>query len=413
MSQRRVVVTGMGLVSPLGSQVERAWSAVLKGQTGVVPITSFDASSFTTRFAGLVPDFEVLDYFSAKESRKYDRFVQYGVGAAVQAIREAGIDVEEGLDLDRIGVCMGSGIGGIGSIETNCLAYAAGGPRRISPFFIPGSIINNLAGIVSILYGYRGPNSAVVSACSTGAHNIGFGARMIAAGDADVMVTGGAEYASTPLSVGGFSAVRALSTRNDAPERASRPWDKDRDGFVLGDGAGALVLESYDHAKKRGATILAELAGFGMSADAFHITQPAEGGRGAMLAMQNALRDAKINLAQVDYINAHGTSTILGDLAETEAIKKLFGARAYRLAVSSTKSMTGHLMGAAGAVEAIFSVLALRDQVAPATINLDEPGEGCDLDYVPHVARAMPIQTVLSNSFGFGGTNAALLFKKI
>lgn len=413
MLKRRVVITGLGIISPVGNQIETAWETLLAGKSGIQLIQSFDTSAFSTKFAGLVSDFDVAEYMSAKEARKCDVFVQFGVAAAAEAVRNSGLDSFDQLNKDRVGVSIGSGIGGIGSIEANHRAMLEAGPRRISPFFIPASIINMVSGHVSIQYGFRGPNIACATACTTGTHSIGLAARCIAYGDADVMVAGGSEYASTPLGLGGFAAVRALSTRNDAPEKASRPWDKDRDGFVLGDGAGILVLEEYEHAKKRGANILAELAGFGMSGDAFHITRPAEGGVGAAMSMQNALQDAKMNPNDIHYINAHATSTPAGDLEETLAIKKVLGTAAKKVAVSSTKSSTGHLLGAAGAIEAIFTILAIRDQIAPPTINLDHPDEGCDLDYVPNVARKMRIDFALSNSFGFGGTNGTLVFRKI
>jgi len=413
VSKRRVVVTGLGIVSPIGSKVEEAWKALLAGTSGIRLIQGFDTSEFSTRFAGQVIDFDVTQYLSSKEARKCDTFIQYGVAAACDAVVSSGLDKFEYLDKDRVGVAIGSGIGGIGTIEANHRSLLESGPRRISPFFIPASIINMASGHVSIIYNFRGPNLAFATACTTGTHSIGLAARCIAYGDADVMVAGGAEHASTPLGLGGFAAVRALSTFNEAPEKASRPWDKARDGFVLGDGAGALVLEEYEHAKRRGAPILAELIGFGMSGDAFHITRPSEGGTGAAAAMQNALRDAGLNPSSVDYINAHATSTPAGDVEETLAIKLALGEAAYKVAMSSTKSMTGHLLGAAGAIEAIFTILAIRDQVAPPTINLDNPDEGCDLDYVPNVARKMPIEVALSNSFGFGGTNGTLVFKKL
>lgn len=409
-----MVITGLGIVSPLGNQVKQVWESILAGKSGIRLIQEFDTSEYTTKFAGLVPDFDVAPYMSVKEARKCDLFIQYGIVSAIDAVRDSGLDSKiEHLNLERIGVSIGSGIGGIGTIEANHRQLIQSGPRRISPFFIPGSIINMASGHVSILYGFKGPNLAAATACTTGTHSIGLAARCIAYGDADVMVAGGAEYASTPLGLGGFAAARALSTRNDAPELASRPWDKDRDGFVLGDGAGVMVLEEYEHAKKRGARIVAELVGFGMSGDAFHITRPSEGGAGAALAMKNALRDANLSPEAVQYINAHGTSTPVGDLEETSAIKTAFGDSAKKVAISSTKSMTGHLLGAAGAVEAIFTVLAIRDQIAPPTINLESPGEGCDLDYVPNHARTMPIEYAMSNSFGFGGTNGTLIFKKV
>lgn len=411
MSKRRIVVTGLGIVSPLGCEIESAWAKCLAGESGIRLIESFDTSDFTTKFAGLVNGFDPALYFSPKEARKSDTFVQYGVGAAMEAIKHAGLENNTELDLDRIGVAIGSGIGGIGTIEASHATLMKAGTRRISPFFIPATIINMISGHVSIMRGYRGPNLAFATACTTGSHSIGMAARCIAYGDADVMIAGGAEYASTPLGVSGFAAARALSTRNDEPEKASRPWDKDRDGFVLGDGAGVLVLEELEHAKRRGAHIIAELAGFGMSGDAFHITRPSEGGVGAALAMTNAMKDAGITAEEIDYINAHSTSTPSGDIEEISTIKLALGDCAKKVAVSSTKSMTGHLLGAAGAVEAIFSLLALRDQIAPPTINLDTPDEGCDLNLVPNTAQKMDMRISVSNSFGFGGTNGTLVFK--
>lgn len=413
-AKRRVVVTGLGIISPVGNEVNQAWDTLLAGKSGIRLIDAFDTSDFTTKFAGLVKDFNISDYMSPKEARKCDPFIQYGVAAAMQAVRNAHLESYEPLNKDRVGVAIGSGIGGLDTIERNHSVLTTSGPRRLSPFFIPGSIINMASGYVSITYGFKGPNIALATACTTGTHCIGLAARLIQYGDADVMVAGGAENASTPLGVGGFAALRALSTRNEDPTRASRPWDVERDGFVLGDGAGALVLESLEHAERRGAPILAELIGFGMSDDAFHITRPSEGGLGAAAAIRNALQDANIAPEDIQYINAHGTSTPAGDVEEVMAIKLALGsAAAKKVAVSSTKSMTGHLLGAAGAVEAIFSVLAIRDQIAPPTINLDNPDIGCDLDFVPHVARKMTIHTVLSNSFGFGGTNGTLALKKI
>lgn len=411
MTKRRVVVTGLGMVSPLGLNVESTWQNILAGRSGVRPVTAFDASTFSTRISASVQDFDVTRYLSSKDARKMDFFIQYGLVSAMEAIQDAGLETTEE-NADRIGVAIGSGIGGLPLIEKSHDALLASGPRRISPFFVPAAIINMIAGHLSIMYGFTGPNIAIVTACTTGTHNIGHAARIIANNDADVMVAGGSEMATSPLGLGGFAACRALSTRNDDPERASRPWDRDRDGFILGDGAGSLVLEEYEYAKKRGARIYAELIGFGMSSDAYHMTSPHPEGRGGVSAMCNALRDAKLNPDAVDYINAHGTSTPAGDEIEASAIKKAFGAHAKKLAVSSTKSMIGHLLGAAGAVEAIFSVLAIRDQVAPPTINLDNPDEGCDLDFVPHTAKEMNIEVTLSNSFGFGGTNGSLLFKK-
>ncbi len=410
MSKRRVVVTGAGIVSPVGNELEVAWRNVVEGHSGIGPITEFDVSDFSTRFGGCVRDFDAAQYLPAKELRKIDPFMHYGIAAAEQAVVGAGLG-DAGYASERIGVALGSGIGGIGTIEGNYARYAEGGPRKISPFFVPGSIINMISGYVSIMHGFRGPNIALVTACTTSTHCIGMAARIIAYGDADAMVAGGAEYATTPLGLGGFCSARALSTRNDEPERASRPWDQERDGFVLSNGGAALVLEEFEAAKRRGATIFAELAGFGMSGDAHHITAPPEDGEGARLCMVAALRDAGLNPDDVDYINAHGTSTQLGDVAETQAIKAAFGDHARQLAVSSTKSTTGHLLGAAGAVEAVFSVLAIRDQVLPPTINLENPDPVCDLDYVPNEARRTDVRAVVSNSFGFGGTNGSLVFR--
>ncbi|HEY0961181.1 MAG TPA: beta-ketoacyl-ACP synthase II [Pseudomonadales bacterium] len=412
MSRRRVVVTGVGAITPLGNTAEDTWKGLCAGRSGIAPITHFDCSAFTTRFGGAIRDFDVTQYIPLKEARRIDQFLHYGLAAGIQAVKDAGLQ-EAGYDPLRIGVAAGSGIGGITSIEEAVHTIDTVGPRRISPFFVPGAIINMVSGTLSIMFNFQGPNLAITTACTTGTHNIGIAARMIAYGDADAMVVGGAEMATSPVGLGGFCAARALSQRNDDPAHASRPWDKDRDGFVLSDGAGLLVLEEYEAATKRGARIYAELAGFGMSGDAHHITSPPEDGRGAAACMQNALRDAGLGAGDVQYINAHGTSTPAGDLAESLAIRKVFGMHADRLAVSSTKSMVGHLLGASGAVEAIFSVLALRDQVAPPTINLVEPGPGCDLDYVPHTARNMPMDVVISNSFGFGGTNGSLVFKRI
>jgi 3-oxoacyl-[acyl-carrier-protein] synthase II len=411
MSRRRVVVTGMGIVSPVGSTLDTAWANVLAGKSGIVPIEKYDVSAYSTKFAGLVADFRVEEWMGPKEIKRTDPFIQYGVAAAKQAVKDAGLEITDA-NRERIGICVGSGIGGIGTIEEECRALHAGGPRKVSPFFVPASIINMISGYISIDLGITGPNLATVSACTTATHSIGIGARLIQAGDADVFIVGGGEAGSSPAGMAGFCQARALSTRNDDPQRASRPWDKDRDGFVLGDGAGVLVLEDLEYAQKRGARIYAELVGFGMSGDAFHITLPAEGGDGARRCMINAMRDAGINPDQVDYINAHGTSTLAGDLAETQAIKSAFGDHAYKVAVSSTKSMTGHLLGAAGGIEAVFSALSLRDQVIPPTINLDNPGEGCDLDYTPGMARQRRVEIVISNSFGFGGTNGSIIFKR-
>ena len=412
MSKRRVVVTGLGIVSPVGSELEKAWRNICEGRTGIRPVTEFDVSALSVRFAGTVPDFNADDYIPPKEQKKMDRFIHYGIGAAMDAVRDSGIEITDE-NAERIGVAIGSGIGGIGTIEKNHAAMLKSGPRRISPFFVPGSIINMVAGDLSIMLGVKGPNIAIVTACTSGTHNIGESARFIAYGDADIMIAGGAEFGSTPLGIAGFAAARALSTRNDEPEKASRPWDRDRDGFVLGDGAGILVLEEYEMAKARGANIYCEVTGFGMSSDAHHMTQPLKDGDGAARCMRNALRDAGLNPEDVDYINAHGTSTPAGDVAETMAVKKALGEHANKVMVSSTKSMTGHLLGAAGGIEAVFSVLAIRDQIVPPTINLDNPDPACDLDYVPHTARQAKVETVVSNSFGFGGTNGTLVFQKI
>ncbi len=410
MNKRRVVITGMGAVSAHGTEVEAIWQAVLAGKSAVGNIKGFDASQFTTHFAAELIDVDCSPYFSGKDLRKMDEFIQFGVFAAAKAFADSALEVNEG-NANRIGVAIGSGIGGITFIENNHLRYLEGGPRKISPFFIPGAIINMCAGYVSMLLNLRGPNLSIVTACTTGVHNIGQAARMIQHGDAEVMLAGGAEKSCTHLGLGGFAASRALSTRNDAPEEASRPWDKDRDGFVMADGAAVLVLEELEHAKRRGAKIYAEITGFGMSADAHHITMPPENGQGAYDAMQNALLDAKLNTSDVQYINAHGTSTA-ADRIESYAVERLFGANTDQLAVSSTKSMTGHMLGAAGAIESIFSILAIRDQVAPPTINLHNPDEGCILNYVPNHAQPMSIQHVLSNSFGFGGTNGSLIFSQ-
>lgn len=412
MAKRRVVVTGMGIVSPVGSTVETAWNNVLGGHSGIGPVTAFDATGFPVRIGGSVKDFQVEQYLPIKEAKKMDAFIHYGIGAAVQAIRDSGLEVTEA-NAERIGTYIGSGIGGLPGIEEGHSAFLKGGPRRLTPFFVPRSIINMVSGNLSIMYGIKGPNLAVVTACTTGTHSIGLAGRLIAYGDADVMIAGGAEMATTPTGLCGFAAARALSMRNDEPEKASRPWDKDRDGFVLSDGAGVVVLEEYEHAKRRGARIYAELIGFGMSGDAYHMTLPPPDGDGARRAMVNALRDAALAPDAVDYINAHGTSTPAGDKIESDAAKAVFGDHAYHLAMSSTKSMTGHLLGAAGGVEAIFAVLAIQDQVAPPTINLDHPEEGCDLNYVPHTAQERRIQVALSNSFGFGGTNGTVVFRAL
>jgi len=410
MSRRRVVVTGLGIVSPVGVGVDEAWASILAGRSGIGPITRFDASGFPVRIAGEVKGFDVSKWLSAKEARRYDTFIHYGLVAAMESIRDAGLEGWSG-DKERAGVCIGSGIGGLPMIEETHSAYAAGGLRKVSPFFVPGTIINMISGLLSIHYGYKGPNLATVTACSTANHSIGEAARLIEYGDADVMVAGGAESTVSPLGLGGFIAARALSHRNDEPSAASRPWDRDRDGFVLGEGAGVVVLEELEHAKARGARIYCELAGYGMSADAHHITAPPEDGDGARRSMLNALKNARMATTDVDYINAHGTSTPVGDVAECIAVTRAFGDHAGKLAVSSTKSMTGHLLGAAGGVEAVFTVLALRDQVAPPTANLVNVDPACDLDFVPNAARKMTIRGALSNSFGFGGTNATLVFR--
>ncbi len=412
MSRRRVVVTGLGVVCPTGVTVSDAWAGILAGKSGIGPITRFDCSAYASRIAGEVKGFDVSAYLAPKEARRFDTFIHYGVAAAKQAVVDSGFDIaaEDG---ERIGCVIGSGIGGLPLIEETYAAAEIGGVRKISPFFVPGSIINMVSGLLSIEYGFKGPNYAVVSACTSSNHSIGDAGRLIEYGDADIMVAGGTESTISRLGIGGFVAARALSTRNDDPTAASRPWDRDRDGFVLGEGAGVLVLEEYEHARARGARIYCELIGYGMSADAHHITAPCEDGEGASRCMRNALRNAGIDPSEVDYVNAHGTSTALGDLAETVALKRCFGDHARRLAVSSTKSATGHLLGAAGGIEAVFTALALRDQVAPPTINLAVPGEGCDLDYVPNTARPMKISVALSNSFGFGGTNGTLVFRAV
>ncbi|KGM25772.1 beta-ketoacyl-[acyl-carrier-protein] synthase II [Photorhabdus luminescens] len=413
MSKRRVVVTGLGMLSPVGNTAESSWKAVCAGQSGISLIDHFDTSHHATKFAGLVKDFNHEDFnISRKDARKMDDFIQYGIAAGVQAIEDSGIEVTEA-NASRFGAAIGSGIGGLGLIEENHGALVANGPRKISPFFVPSTIVNMVAGHLSIIYGLRGPSISIATACTSGVHNIGHAARIIAYNDADIMLAGGAEKASTPLGVGGFGAARALSTRNDNPQSASRPWDKDRDGFVLGDGAGILVLEEYEHAKRRGAKIYAEIVGFGMSSDAYHMTSPPENGAGAALAMENALKDAGITTKQVGYINAHGTSTPAGDLAEAHAVESVFG-EGTDVLVSSTKSMTGHLLGAAGAVESIFTILALRDQVVPPTINLENQDENCRLDFVPNESRQVEgMEYALCNSFGFGGTNGSLIFRKI
>ena len=410
MSKRRVVVTGMGMLSPLAASVEGTWQRMLKGESGIAPIQGFDASTYTTRFAGEVSDFELEPYLTSKDARKMDTFIQYGIVAGHQAIDDSGLDLER-VDMTRCGVAVGSGIGGLGMIEKNHIELLEKGVRRVSPFFVPGSIINMISGNLAIRLGFKGPNIAITTACTTGTHNIGYAARTIAYGDADVMLAGGAEQACTPLGISGFNACKALSTRNEDPQAASRPWDTGRDGFVLGDGAGVMVLEEYEHAKARGANILAELVGFGMSDDAYHMTLPPEQGEGAEAAMQGALRDAGVNGNQVDYVNAHGTSTPGGDVAEARGITRMLNGK--DAAVSSTKSMIGHLLGAAGAVEAIFSVLAIRDQVAPPTINLQDPEPEVSLNLVPNTPQEHNIEYAISNSFGFGGTNGSLLFKRI
>lgn len=412
MSKRRVVVTGLGLLTPVGNTVEESWKNIVAGKSGIAPITAFDASDFTTRISGSVKNFDATEYLSVKDIKKMDIFIHFGIAAGVQALNDSGLEVTEE-NAERIGVAIGSGIGGLPTIEKNRDAYVAGGPRKISPFFVPSSIINMVSGNLSIMYGLKGPNISIVSACTTGAHNIGDAARMICYGDADIMVAGGSEMATSALGVGGFAAARALSTRNDDPEAASRPWDRDRDGFVLGDGAGVVVLEEYEMAKKRGAEIYCELVGYGMSGDAYHMTSPSEGGEGAARCMFNAMHDAGLNPEDIDYINAHGTSTPAGDVAEAKAVKLALGDHAYNMVVSSTKSMTGHLLGAAGGIEAIFSILALRDQVVPPTINLENQDPECDLDFVANTAREMKLSVSMSNSFGFGGTNGTCIFKLI
>lgn len=413
MSQRRVVVTGMGIVSPVGSTIDTAWDAVCNGRSGINTVASFDASHMKTCIAGEVIEFDAANYLERREIQRMDAFVHYGYAASVDALRDSGLlDEQAGFDPERVGCAIGSGIGGLKTIEDTTEAYLNGGPRKVSPFFIPGSIINMIGGYISIKYNLKGPNLAIVTACSTATHNMGFATRMIQYGEADVMVAGGAEFATTPTSMSGFISARAMSTRNDEPDKASRPWDEDRDGFVLSNGAGVVVLEELEHAKKRGARIYGEVAGFGMSADAHHMTSPPDDGDGAARCMRIAVEDAGLNVQDVDYINAHGTSTPLGDLAETIATKTVFGDAAYKLAISSTKSMTGHLLGAAGGIEAIFSLLSIHRGVIPPTINLENPSEGCDLDYVPNTAREADVNVAISNSFGFGGTNGSLVFRK-
>ena len=411
MTKRRVVVTGMGMISPIGHTVEESWQAAVAGRSGIGLNESFDTTDYPVKICGSVRDFDISTFMNPKEARRIDEFIQLGIAAAAQAIQDAGIEAHPN-DADRFGVAIGSGIGGINNIESTHDTLVKSGPRRVSPFFVPGVVINMISGNVSIEYGFKGPNIAVVTACTTGTHNIGFGARMIQYGDADVMVVGGAEAATSPITVAGFASMRALSSRNDEPQKASRPWDEHRDGFVLGEGAGVLVLEEYERAKARGAEIYGEVLGFGMSADAFHITGPAENGEGGAAAMRNALRDAELNPEELGYLNAHGTSTPLGDVAETKGVKTVFGDDT-KLMVSSTKSMIGHLLGAAGSVEAIFTLKSLHEQVIAPTINLENPGEGCDLDYVPNQAREVDITSAASNSFGFGGTNGTLVFGKI
>ncbi|WP_022945955.1 beta-ketoacyl-ACP synthase II [Pseudoalteromonas ruthenica] len=412
MAKRRVVVTGLGMLTPLGNDVASTWQGLLNGQSGIGPITHFDTTDFGTKFAGLIKDFDATDYMAKKDTKKMDLFIQYGIAAGLQALDDSGLEISE-QNADRVGVAVGSGIGGLSLIEENHEKLLNVGPRKLSPFYVPSTIINMISGHLSIMKGLRGPNISIVTACTTGLHNIGHAARMIAYGDADAMLAGGAEKASTPMGMGGFSAARALSTRNDDPQAASRPWDKDRDGFVLSDGAGVIVLEEYEHAKARGANIYAELVGFGMSGDAFHMTSPPADGAGAGLSMANAIKDAAVNPDQVGYINAHGTSTPAGDKAETQAVKNVFGDAASKVMVGSSKSMMGHLLGAAGSVESIITILSLRDQQVSPTINLDNPDEGCDLDYIAHTARDAKLDYALCNSFGFGGTNGSLLFKKV
>lgn len=410
MSHRRVVVTGMGIISPVGSGLEKAWANITAGQSGIGDITRFDASTFPSRIVGEVKDFNIDDYLPPKEARRYDTFVHYGLAASVAAVKDAGLEDYQG-DKERIGTAIGAGIGGLPYIENTAATFLKGGVRKISPFFVPGSLINIISGLVSIQFGYKGPNLSTVTACSSANHSMGEAARLIEYGDADIMIAGGAESTISELGVGGFCAMRALSTRNDDPQGASRPWDQGRDGFVMGEGAGVLVLEELAHAKARGARIYCELAGYGMSSDAYHITAPPEDGDGARRSMLMALKNSKLNADEIDYINAHGTSTPAGDIAECNGVKAAFGAHARKLVVSSTKSMTGHLLGAAGGIEAIFSILALRDQIVPPTINLNDPDPACDLDFVPNEARKIPVRNAMSNSFGFGGTNATLIFR--
>lgn len=409
---RRVVITGVGAVTPLGNNIDQTWKGLVEGKSGIAPIEGYDVSTYATQFAGQIKDLDITEYMKAKEARKIDPFIQYGLVASIQAISDSGLEVTDE-NRKRIGVAVGAGIGGIGTIEKNKESLDKSGVRKVSPFLVPGSIINMISGNLSIMYGFQGPNWAITTACTTATHCIGYASRMIKYGDVDVMVAGGGECGSSPLGMAGFIAARALSTRNDDPQGASRPWDKDRDGFVLADGAGVVILEEYEHAKKRGAKIYGELIGFGASSDAHHITAPPEDGRGAADSMVNALNDSGVDYSSIDYINAHGTSTLAGDKAETQAIKTVFGDHAYKLSVSSTKSMVGHLLGAAGGVEAVFTLLAMQNQVAPPTINLENPDEGCDLDYVPNVAKERSIDVAISNSFGFGGTNGTLVFKRV
>nr|WP_297400467.1 beta-ketoacyl-ACP synthase II [uncultured Marinobacter sp.] len=412
MSKRRVVITGMGMLSPLGNDVDTSWEGIRAGRSGIGLIDRFDAAAYNTRIGGAVKGLDLEPWLSTKDARKLDAFIHYGLIAAQQAVDDSGLDAFDNLDRERVGVAIGSGIGGLEYIEKNVLVMDKSGPRKVSPFFVPASVVNMISGNVAIRFGYRGPNIAIVTACTTGTHNIGYAARTIAYGDADVMLAGGSEMATTRSGIAAFSAARALSTRNDEPGKASRPWDRDRDGFVLSDGAGVVVVEELEHAQRRGATIYGELVGFGMSDDAHHITSPPESGEGAARSMRNALRDASLQPEEVDYINAHGTSTQVGDVAEVFATKTVFGRHAHKLAMSSTKSMTGHLLGAAGAIEAIFSLLALRDGVLPPTINLDHPDDGCDLDFVANTSRQADLRVALSNSFGFGGTNGTLIFRR-
>ncbi|HSN63772.1 MAG: beta-ketoacyl-ACP synthase II [Azonexus sp.] len=413
MARRRVVITGLGLVSPVGNTVEEGWQNILAGRSGIAHVTKFDTAAFPVQIAGEVRNFDITSYISAKDARRMDTFIHYGMAAGIQAVRDAGLDKENVADLERVGVAIGSGIGGLPLIEATKEEYMAGGLRKVSPFFVPGSIINMISGNLSIMYGFKGPNIALVTACTTGTHSVGEAARIIEYGDADIMVAGGAESTVSPLGMGGFCAARALSTRNDDPTTASRPWDKDRDGFVLGEGAGCMVLEEYEHAKARGAKIYAEVAGYGMSADAYHMTQPAESGDGARRCMVAALKNAGLSPSDIQYVNAHGTSTPLGDVAETMAVKGAFGDVVKNVVVNSTKSMTGHLLGAAGGIEAVFTALAIHHQISPPTINIFNQDERCDLDYCANKARPMKIDAALSNSFGFGGTNGTVAFKRV